>query len=73
MKPGTVSLEKLTNRPAPTEIAASSRLNVDIRLLSKTTWGALWIGCGIAAVWTTASQPRTSASAAPASVRSACQ
>jgi hypothetical protein len=73
MKPGTVSLEKLTKRRTPAAIAASSRLNVDITLVPNTTCGGLWIGCGIAAVCTTASQPRTSAYAAPASVRSACQ
>ena len=70
MKPGTVSLEKCTNRRAPPAIAASSRLNVLIMLFSKTTCGALWIGCGIAAVWTTTSMPAASAYAAPASVRS---
>ncbi len=61
MKPGTVSLEKLTRRRAPAAIAASSTLKVDMRLLPKTTCGGLWIGCGMAAVCTTASQPRTSA------------
>ena len=38
MNPGTVSLEKWTNRPAPPAIAASSRLNVLIMLLPNTTW-----------------------------------
>ena len=61
MNPGTVSLEKFTNRRAPATIAASSVLNVLSMLLPKTTWGGLWIGCGIAAVCTTMSQPRASA------------
>ena len=73
MKPGTVSLEKFTNRRAPAAIAASSTLNVLMMLLPKTTCGGLWIGCGIAAVCTTASQSRASALHEPASVRSACQ
>ena len=60
-EPGTVSLEKFTNRRAPATIAASSVLNVLSMLLPKTTWGGLWIGCGIAAVCTTTSQPRASA------------
>ena len=61
MKPGTVSLEKFTNRRTPAVIAASRRLNVAMRLLPKTTCGGLWMGCGIAAVWTTASKPLTTA------------
>ena len=73
MKPGTVSLEKLTKRRAPATIAASRMLKVLSRLFPNTTWGGLWIGCGIAAVWTTTSQCRASAYAEPASVRSACQ
>ena len=60
MKPGAVSLEKFTKRRTPWRIAASSTLNVLIMLLPNTTCGALWIGCGIAAVWTTTSQPSTS-------------
>ncbi len=73
MKPGTVSLEKFTNRFAPPAIAASRTLNVLSMLLAKTTCGGLWIGCGIAAVWTTTSQPPATAYADPASVRSTCQ
>ena len=61
MKPGTVSLEKCTNRRTPPAIDASRRLNVLIMLFPKTTCGALWIGWGIAAVWTTTSTPATSA------------
>ena len=60
-KPGTVSLEKLTSRRAPPAIAASSTLNVLSMLLAKTTCGALWIGCGIAAVCTTTSMPAATA------------
>ena len=65
MNPGTVSLEKLTKRRAPAAIAASRMLNVLSRLFPKTTCGGLWIGCGIAAVWTTTSQSRASAYAEP--------
>ena len=36
-EPGTVSLEKFTNRRAPAAIAASSTLNVLMMLLPKTT------------------------------------
>ena len=43
-----------------------------MRLLWKTTCAGLWVGSGIAAAWITASWPRTTAKAAPASVRSAC-
>ena len=70
MKPGTVSLERLTTRGTPKRTAASITLNVAVRLLANTTCGGLCIGSGIAAVWTTASWPRTSANASPASVRS---
>ena len=48
-------------RRTPAAIAPSTTLNIAIRLFSKTTCGALWIGWGIAAVCTTASQPRASA------------
>ena len=61
----------LTKRRTSQRTAASSALNVAIRLLWKTTCGGLWVGSGIAAAWTTASLPRTTAKAAPASVRSA--
>ena len=47
MKPGAVSLEKLTKRGTPAAIAASSRLNVAIRLFSKTTSGGWWNGWAI--------------------------
>ena len=73
MKPGTVSLEKFTNRFAPATIAASRTLNVLSMLFANTTCGGLWVGCGIAAVWTTTSHAPATAYAAPASVRSACQ
>ena len=73
MNPGTVSLEKLTKRLTPAGDRGLERLNVLMMLLPKTTCGGLWIGCGIAAVCTTASHPRASAYTAPASVRSACQ
>ena len=73
MNPGTVSLEKFTKRRASASIAASSTLKVLIMLLPKTTCGGSCTGCGIAAVCTTTSQSRTTAYAAPASVRSACQ
>ena len=43
-----------------------------MRLLWKTTCAGLWVGSGIAAEWITASWPRTTAKAAPASVRSVC-
>jgi hypothetical protein len=39
MKPGTVSLEKLTSRRTPAATAASIMLNIDSRLLRKTTCG----------------------------------
>jgi hypothetical protein len=60
-----------TNRLAPDRTAASSTLKVDMRLLPKTTDGGLWTGSGMAAACTTASAPRTTAAAWPASVRSA--
>ena len=41
MKPGTVSLEKCTNRSHPPAIAASSTLNVLMMLLPKTTCGGV--------------------------------
>ena len=59
-------------RRAPNRIAASSTLNVAIRLLRNTVWGGFCVGSGIAAACTTASWPRTTAYASPASVRSAC-
>ena len=43
-----------------------------MRLLWKTTCAGLRVGSGIAAAWITASWPRTTAKAAPASVRSVC-
>ncbi len=48
---------------------ASTTLNVAIRLLRKTVCGVLRVGSGIAAVWITASHPRTTANASPGSVR----
>ncbi len=72
MKPGTVSLERFTKRGTPKRTAASSVLNVAITLFRKTTCGGLWVGSGSAAQWTTASWPRTTANASPASLRSAC-
>ena len=41
MKPGTVSLEKFTNRRTPAAIAASSTLNVLMMLFPNTTCGGL--------------------------------
>jgi hypothetical protein len=73
MKPGTVSLEKLTNLRTPAPMAASSTLKVLSMLFANTTWAGLWIGCGIAAVCMTKSHAAASAWALPASVRSACQ
>ena len=71
-KPGTVSLETLTKRGTPKRIAASSVLKTHIRLFWKTVCGGLRVGSGSAAAWITASWPRTTANASPASVRSAC-
>ena len=62
----------LTKRGTPKRIAASSVLKTDIRLFWKTVCGGLRVGSGIAAAWMTASWPRTTANALPASVRSAC-
>jgi hypothetical protein len=70
-KPGTVSLETFTNRGTPKRTAASSVLNVASRLFAKTVCGGWCWGSGIAAAWITASCPRTTANASPASVRSA--
>ena len=55
----------------PQRTAASSVLKVAMRLLRKTVWAGFCVGSGIAAAWTTASWPRTSANASPGSVRSA--
>jgi hypothetical protein len=71
MKPGTVSLERFTKRAAPERTAASSVLKIAIRLFWNTLCGGLLVGSGIAAACTTASWPRTTANASPASVRSA--
>ena len=72
-EPGTVSLEKLTNRRTPAAIAASSTLKVLIMLLPKTTCGGLLHrlrnGGGVDDDLTAARE----AYAAAASVRSACQ
>ena len=53
-------------------MAASSVLKTDIRLFWNTWWGGLRDGSGSAAAWITASWPRTTAYASPASDRSAC-
>ncbi len=60
-----------TKRAAPKRMAASSALNVDIKLFWNTTCGGFLVGSGMAAACTTASAPRTTAKASPASVRSA--
>ena len=72
MKPGTVSLEKLTKR-VPCRTAASSTLNVLIMLLPTTTCGGLWTGCGMAAVDDDVAARATTCVRGPASVRSTCQ
>ena len=70
--PVTVSLETFTTRSTPIRTAASATLNVAIRLLRNTVAGELRVGSGSAAQWMTASAPRTTAKASPASVKSAC-
>jgi len=47
------------------------RVEDPMRLFWKTACGGLRVGSGIAAAWITASWPRTTAKASPASVRSA--
>src|SRR5262245_17464938 len=80
MKPGTVSLDRLTSLGTPSRTHASTTLNVAIRLLPNTTCGACRPGAGMAAACTTASNrpgrgpsptdaPPMSAYASPASVR----
>ena len=69
--PGTVSLDTFTKRGTPQRTAASSTLNVAIRLLENTRSGGWCSGSGIAAAWITASCPRTTANASPECVRSA--
>ena len=49
--PGTVSLETFTNRGTPKRTAASSTLNVAIRLFENTRCGGWCCGSGIAAAW----------------------
>src|SRR3954452_1892507 len=48
-------------------MAASSVLKTPMRLLRKTVCGGLRVGSGSAAAWITASWPRTTANASPAS------
>src|SRR5450830_915566 len=60
-----------TKRFTPKRTAASRTLKVAIRLVRNTTCGGLPVGSGIAATCTTASAPRMTANASPASVRSA--
>ena len=62
-KPGTVSLLMFTKRGTSNRTAASSTLNIDVRLFWNTTCGGLCVGSGMAAACTTASCPRTTAKA----------